>query len=107
MAHAWLRTFGFDNHPNAVAFRQRHRIGASTVCLITPLHMVRIIGESRSGPQTISAKTLYLQIRPSRLQYHRLHTYALCSAVEMIVVELRPGRHYCDAHTHIFIGCCY
>ena len=26
MAHGWLRTIGFDNQPNAVAFRQRHRI---------------------------------------------------------------------------------
>ena len=101
MAHAWLRTFGFDNQPNAVAFRQRHRIGASVDCLITPPHLVRIIGKSRSGPQTISAKILYLRIRPLSLySITDLHTYAACSAVPLIVVELRPVRHYCDDRTN-------
>ena len=93
MAHGWLRTFGFDNQPNAVAFRQRHRIGASTGCLTTPSHLVQIIGESRSGPQTISAKNpvslnhhilivspIYIHMRHALLLQMLNDAYATCSA---------------------------
>ena len=61
--------------------------------VLTPPPLVRIIGEVRNGPQTIRAKTLYLRIRPCR--YHRF-TY--------ICAILRPGRHFSDAHTHLYIG---
>ena len=106
-AHGWLRTIGLDNQPDGVAFRQRRELTASTACIITPPPLIRNIGEGRSGPQTVSAKTLYLQIRPSRYSTTDLYIYTSCSAVAVIVVELRPGRHYCHAHMHLYIGCCY
>ena len=91
MAHGWLRTIGLDNQPDGVAFRQRRELTASTACIITPPPLIRNIGEGRSGPQTVSAKTLYLQIRPSRYSITDLYIYTSCSAVAVIVVELRPG----------------
>ena len=58
------RTGGFA--PNAVAFRQRHRIDCLNRLYHNSTTSGSNIGEGRSGPQTVSAKTLYLRIRPSR-----------------------------------------
>ena len=94
-------------HQMRLPFDNDIELTASTVCIITPPPLVRNIGEGRSGPQTVSAKTLYLRIRPSRYSITDLYIYTSCSAVAVIVVELRPGRHYCHAHMHLYIGCCY
>ena len=106
------RTGGFAQlaskaHQMRLPFRQRHRIDCLNR-LYHKLHhpLVRNIGEGRSGPQTVSAKTLNLRIRPSRYRITDLYIYTSCSAVAVIVVELRPGRHYCHAHMHLYIGCC-
>ena len=106
------RTGGFaqlasTTHQMRLPFDNDIELTASTVCVITPPPLVRIIGEGRSGPQTVSAKTLCLRIRPSRYSITDLYIYTSCSAVAVIVVELRPGRHYCHAHMHLYIGCCY
>ena len=74
---------------------------ASTVCIITPPPLVRNIGEGRSGPQTVSAKTLYLRIRPSRYSITDLYIYTSCSAVAVIVVELRLSLLPC-AHASMY-----
>ena len=106
------RTGGFAQlastaHQMRLPFDNDIELTASTVCVITPPPLVRNIGEGRSGPQTVSAKTLYLRIRPSKYSITDLYIYTSCSAVAVIVVELRPGRHYYHAHMHLYIGCCY
>ena len=95
------------SNPMRMSFDNGIELTPSTVCIMTPPPLVRNIGEGRSGPQTVSAKTLCLRIRPSRYSITDLYIYTSCSAVAVIVVELRPGRHYCHAHMHPCIGCCY
>ena len=107
MALGWLCTqLALTTHQMRLPFDNDIELTASTVCVITPPPLVRNIGEGRSGPQTVSAKTLYLRIRPSRYSITDLYIYTSCSAVAVIVVELRPGRHYCHAHMHLYILTC-
>ena len=106
MALGWLRTIGLDSPPKCGCLSTTtSNLTASTVCVITPPPLVRNIGEGRSGPQTVSAKTCIFESDTSTYSVSPiLYIYTSCSAVAVIVVELRPGRHYCHAHMHLYIG---
>ena len=100
------RTGGFaqlasTTHQMRLPFDNDIELTASTVCIITPPPLVRNIGEGRSGPQTVSAKTLYLRIRPSRYSITDLYIYTSCSAVAVIVVELPPGESTIAMRDHL------
>ena len=100
------RTGGFaqlasTTHQMRLPFDNDIELAASTVCIITPPPLVRNIGEGRSGPQTVSAKTLYLRIRPSRYSITDLYIYTSCSAVAVIVVELPPGKGTIAIRDHL------
>ena len=107
------RTGGFAQlastaHQMRLPFDNDIELTASTVCIITSTTSgSKYRGRVEAAPQTVSAKTLYLRIRPSTYSITDLYIYTSCSAVAVIVVELRPGRHYCHAHMHLYIGCCY
>ena len=59
-------------------------------------------------PQSVQQQSI-TYIYTNRWYYSStdLYIYTSCSAVALIVVELRPGSHYCHAHMHLYIGCCY
>ena len=83
----------------ALPFDNGIELTASTACIITPPPLIRNIGEGKSGPQTVSAETLYLQIRPSRYSITDLYIYTSCSAVAVIVVltlTMFLNRFFCE-----------
>ena len=107
------RTGGFAQlastaHQMRLPFDNDIELTASTVCIITPPPLVRNIGEGRSGPQTVSAKNPVSSDQTIKDIVSPICIYIPHAlAVAVIVVELRPGRHYCHAHMHLYIGCCY
>ena len=59
-------------------------------------------------PQLVQQQSMtYINTNRSYYSITDLYLYTSCFAVALIVVELRPGRHYCHAHMHLYIGCCY
>ena len=83
----------FDNDIESTAF---------AACVPPPLH-----GRVEAAPRPQVLKPCIFESDNQDYRITDLDIYAACSAVALIVVELRPGRYYCDAHTHLYIGCCY